>query len=118
MHVRIGNKIVAGGLIKVPERGCLALSAGAVLFEDAGASRDAERSGEDHIMATKGTVLVVGAHGCDSVWRAGGDYPLLPSRELLDKLVRIYRRVQPTVVLTHPLVDPYNAHHPAAACDH
>lgn len=56
-------------------------------------------------MATKGTVLVVGAHGCDSVWRAAGDYPLLPSRELLDKLVRIYRRVQPTVMLTHPLVD-------------
>jgi 4-oxalomesaconate hydratase len=44
-----------------------------------------------------------------------GDYPLVTTRDLLDKLVRIYREVNPSVVLTHPLTDPYNGDHPAAA---
>jgi 4-oxalomesaconate hydratase len=44
-----------------------------------------------------------------------GDYPLRESDELIDTIVRCYRRVNPTVVLTHALADPYNADHPAAA---
>jgi 4-oxalomesaconate hydratase len=44
-----------------------------------------------------------------------GDYPLRESDELIDLIVRCYRRVQPAVVLTHPLADPYNGDHPAAA---
>lgn len=44
-----------------------------------------------------------------------GDYPLVSSQDLVDQLVRIYRDVEPTVVLTHPLNDPYNGDHPAAA---
>ncbi|GAA4414891.1 PIG-L family deacetylase [Georgenia halophila] len=44
-----------------------------------------------------------------------GDYPLIGSRDILDQLVRIYREVNPTVVLTHPLADPYNEDHPEAA---
>ncbi|SFF59770.1 PIG-L deacetylase family protein [Streptomyces mirabilis] len=44
-----------------------------------------------------------------------GDYPLLVTQELTDELVRIYRDTQPDVVLTHPLDDPYNGDHPAAA---
>jgi 4-oxalomesaconate hydratase len=44
-----------------------------------------------------------------------GDYPLRPSDEHLDRLVRLYRELQPTVVLTHPLEDPYNGDHPVAA---
>lgn len=44
-----------------------------------------------------------------------GDYPLLGSPELTDRLVRIYRETRPDVVLTHPLDDPYNGDHPAAA---
>ncbi|MGN8027208.1 PIG-L deacetylase family protein [Microbacterium sp. 22242] len=44
-----------------------------------------------------------------------GDYPLVESEHALHALVDIYRRVQPTVVLTHPLADPYNGDHPAAA---
>jgi 4-oxalomesaconate hydratase len=44
-----------------------------------------------------------------------GDYPLRESDELIDAIVRCYRRVSPTVVLTHPLADPYNPDHPAAA---
>jgi len=44
-----------------------------------------------------------------------GDYPLVESEQAVAKLVDVYRRVQPTVVLTHPLADPYNGDHPAAA---
>lgn len=44
-----------------------------------------------------------------------GDYPLVPSHDLTDALVRNYRDVVPDVVLTHPLVDPYNGDHPVAA---
>ena len=44
-----------------------------------------------------------------------GDYPLRESDDLIDSIVRTYRRVQPAVVLTHALADPYNYDHPAAA---
>jgi 4-oxalomesaconate hydratase len=44
-----------------------------------------------------------------------GDYPLPESGELVDAIVRCYRRVEPDVVLTHTLADPYNPDHPAAA---
>jgi 4-oxalomesaconate hydratase len=44
-----------------------------------------------------------------------GDYPLRESADLVDAIVRCYRRVEPSVVLTHALADPYNPDHPAAA---
>ena len=44
-----------------------------------------------------------------------GDYPLLETPELVDRLVQLYRELEPTVVITHPLADPYNGDHPAAA---
>jgi 4-oxalomesaconate hydratase len=44
-----------------------------------------------------------------------GDYPLRASDETVDRLVHLYRELQPTVVLTHPLADPYNGDHPTAA---
>jgi 4-oxalomesaconate hydratase len=44
-----------------------------------------------------------------------GDYPLRESDELVDAIVRCYRRVAPAVVLTHTLADPYNGDHAAAA---
>ncbi|MGW1749059.1 PIG-L deacetylase family protein [Streptomyces sp. NPDC002092] len=43
-----------------------------------------------------------------------GDYPLIPTAELTDELVAVYRETQPDVVLTHPVEDPYNGDHPAA----
>ncbi len=55
------------------------------------------------------------ALGAEVRFLDAGDYPLVPTRELVDQLVQIYREVNPTVVLTHPLVDPYNGDHPAAA---
>ena len=53
--------------------------------------------------------------GADIRFLDAGDYPLLESPELVDQLVRVFRDVVPTVVLTHTLSDPYNGDHPAAA---
>ncbi|WP_369031077.1 PIG-L deacetylase family protein [Streptomyces adonidis] len=55
------------------------------------------------------------ALGAEVRFLDAGDYPLLATPELTDRLVGIYRDTQPDVVLTHPLADPYNADHPAAA---
>lgn len=43
------------------------------------------------------------------------DYPLALNRGMLDRLVDIYRDVQPAFVLTHAAADPYNYDHPDAA---
>lgn len=53
--------------------------------------------------------------GADVRFFDAGDYPLLESPEVVDGLVRLFREVVPTVVLTHTLTDPYNGDHPAAA---
>lgn len=53
--------------------------------------------------------------GADIEFLDLGDYPLVESPEAVQRLVDVFRRVQPTVVLTHPLADPYNGDHPAAA---
>jgi len=53
--------------------------------------------------------------GAEIEFLDAGDYPLRESDEVVDALVRCYRRVEPAVVLTHPLADPYNQDHPAAA---
>ena len=55
------------------------------------------------------------ALGADIVFLDAGDYPLRESDELVDRIVGVYRRVNPSVVLTHALADPYNQDHPAAA---
>jgi 4-oxalomesaconate hydratase len=44
-----------------------------------------------------------------------GDYPLRSTPAMLDRLVDIYRELQPEFVLTHSLEDPYNFDHPEAA---
>lgn len=43
-----------------------------------------------------------------------GDYPLVETPELRAELVRLYREVQPAVVLTHAERDPYNHDHAVA----
>lgn len=53
--------------------------------------------------------------GADVRFFDAGDYPLVESPEVTDGLVRLFREVVPTVVLTHTLTDPYNGDHPAAA---
>ena len=44
-----------------------------------------------------------------------GDYPMNFTAAHLDRLVDIYRELQPEFVLTHSLDDPYNFDHPLAA---
>ncbi|WP_258574158.1 PIG-L deacetylase family protein [Actinomadura parmotrematis] len=53
--------------------------------------------------------------GADVLFLDAGDYPLVETTGLVDRLVRVYRETEPTVVLTHTLADPYNGDHPAAA---
>jgi 4-oxalomesaconate hydratase len=55
------------------------------------------------------------ALGAEIEFLDAGDYPLRESDELVDRIVGVYRRVNPSVVLTHALADPYNQDHPAAA---
>lgn len=43
-----------------------------------------------------------------------GDYPIVPSQEMIDAMVNEYRELQPEFVLTHSLADPYNPDHPTA----
>ncbi|MCW4386037.1 PIG-L family deacetylase [Salinibacterium sp. SYSU T00001] len=45
----------------------------------------------------------------------GDDYPLEETPELRQRLIDLYREVQPDVVLTHAASDPYNMDHPKAA---
>lgn len=55
------------------------------------------------------------ALGAEIEFLDAGDYPLVETPELVDRIVHVYREVNPSVVLTHPLADPYNGDHPAAA---
>lgn len=42
------------------------------------------------------------------------DYPLVETPELLDRLVKLYRHVRPTIVVTHTERDPWNRDHETA----
>lgn len=53
--------------------------------------------------------------GAEIEFLDAGDYPLRETTELVDRIVRVYRDFDPSVVLTHTLADPYNQDHPAAA---
>ncbi|KND45941.1 PIG-L deacetylase family protein [Streptomyces stelliscabiei] len=53
--------------------------------------------------------------GAEIEFLDAGDYPLRETPELVDRIVHVYREVNPAVVLTHTLTDPYNGDHPAAA---
>ena len=55
------------------------------------------------------------ALGAEILFLDQGDYPLRETDEAIAALVKVMRDVQPDVVLTHPLEDPYNGDHPAAA---
>lgn len=55
------------------------------------------------------------ALGADINFLDLGDYPLRESDAAVTALVRVMRQIQPDLVLTHPLSDPYNGDHPAAA---
>jgi 4-oxalomesaconate hydratase len=54
------------------------------------------------------------ALGAEISFLDAGDYPLPETDELTDRIVGVFREVNPSVVLTHTLADPYNQDHPAA----
>jgi 4-oxalomesaconate hydratase len=56
-----------------------------------------------------------GVLGAEISFLDAGDYPLRETDELTDRIVAVFRQVNPSVVLTHTLADPYNQDHPAAA---
>jgi 4-oxalomesaconate hydratase len=55
------------------------------------------------------------ALGAEIEFFDAGDYPLRLTDAHLDRLIDIYRELNPSFVLTHSLEDPYNVDHPAAA---
>lgn len=52
--------------------------------------------------------------GADLLAFDADDYPLLETRELLDRLVGVYRDVRPAAVITHTERDPWNRDHETA----
>ena len=52
--------------------------------------------------------------GAELITFDAGDYPLIETPELLDRLVKVYRAVQPSVVLTHTDRDLWNGDHEVA----
>jgi len=83
--------------------------------ESARAWREGKSLDEVKALRRAEATAAAGILGAEIEFFDAGDYPLLDSAELTDRLVHVYRKLQPTVVLTHPLVDPYNGDHPAAA---
>lgn len=108
----------AGAIASATQRGERAVVV-CLSYGERGESASAWRAGKglDEIKAIRGSEAEAAAKELDAEIRFldAGDYPLVPSQQLTDELVRIYRDVVPDVVLTHPLVDPYNGDHPVAA---
>lgn len=83
--------------------------------ESARAWREGKQLAEIKELRRSEATAAAGALGAEIEFLDAGDYPLVESQDVVDRLVRIFREVEPTVVLTHPLADPYNGDHPAAA---
>ena len=78
-------------------------------FGERGESARAWREGKqlDEIKAIRRDEAASAASvlGASIEFLDAGDYPLRESAELVDQIVRCYRRISPAVVLTHPLAD-------------
>ncbi|WP_232665894.1 PIG-L deacetylase family protein [Pseudonocardia sp. TRM90224] len=83
--------------------------------ESAGAWRAGKTLEEIKAMRHEEASRAAATLGAEIEFCDAGDYPLRETPELLDRMVRLFREVEPTVVLTHPLADPYNDDHPTAA---
>jgi 4-oxalomesaconate hydratase len=109
----------AGGAIAVAAARGAAVTVLCLSYGERGESAKAWREGRrlEEIKAIRREEASQAARVLGAVieFADAGDYPLRESDELIDQIVRCYRRVQPAVVLTHPLADPYNGDHPAAA---
>ena len=88
-------------------------------YGERGESASAWRAGKtlEEIKALRRTEAqsAAAALGAGIEFLDAGDYPLRESDELTHRIVEVYRLVNPSVVLTHALADPYNGDHPAAA---
>jgi len=88
-------------------------------YGERGESASAWRAGKtlDEIRALRRAeaTTAAAALGAEIEFLDAGDYPLRESDELTHRIVEVYRLVNPSVVLTHALADPYNGDHPAAA---
>lgn len=109
----------AGGAIALAASRGQRVTVACLTFGERGESASAWRAGQtlDEIKQLRRSEAetAAGILGAEVVFLDAGDYPLLESVSLLDQLVGIFRSVEPTAVLTHTLVDPYNEDHPAAA---
>jgi len=83
--------------------------------ESAKAWRDGKQLDEIKAIRREEASRAAEALGAAVEFLDAGDYPLRESDDLVDAIVRCFRRVEPAVVLTHALADPYNPDHPAAA---
>ena len=82
--------------------------------ESASAWRAGQTLGEIKELRRAEAENAAAALGAEIYFLDAGDYPLRESDELIDRIVRVYREISPSVVLTHTLADPYNGDHPAA----
>jgi 4-oxalomesaconate hydratase len=83
----------------------------AKLWKQSGATLDGVKSARRK--EAENAAAALGAH--DIQFFDLGDYPLEMDRAAKDRLVDVMRQVQPRVMLTHSLEDPYNSDHPYAA---
>ena len=109
----------AGGAMALASSRGASVTVLCLSFGERGESARAWREGKklDQIKAIRREEATRAAEvlGAGIEFMDAGDYPLRESDELVDRIVRCFRRLEPAVVLTHPLADPYNPDHPAAA---
>ena len=74
-----------------------------------GAQMEAVKAGRKDEAEKAASVL-----GAEIEFFDAGDYPLRVNDDMMDRLIDIYRELNPAFVLTHSLEDPYNVDHPEA----
>ncbi|MEN3360812.1 MAG: 4-oxalomesaconate hydratase [Mycobacteriales bacterium] len=107
-----------GALALAASRGQRAVIA-CLTFGERGESASAWRAGRTlaevkDIRRAEGE-KAAGLLGAEVRFFDAGDYPLRETPELSAALIDLYRELQPAIVLTHALADPYNMDHPKAA---
>src|SRR6516225_11368000 len=102
----------AGGAMALAASRGAAVTVLCLSFGERGESARAWRDGKqlDEIKAIRRgeAESAAGVLGAAIEFLDAGDYPLRESAGLVDQIVRCYRRVEPAIVLTHALADPYN----------
>lgn len=79
-------------------------------WKEAGATLENVKAGRKAEAEKAAAIL-----GAEIEFFDAGDYPLRPTPQMFERVVDIYRELNPSFVLTHALEDPYNFDHPVAA---